>query len=140
VAADGEPDDPEVLWRALLDAHVVASADGMRAMMQQVRDAVPITAEEEAGLAERIRAGRADAILSADAEAAERALRDAHLGLVVTLAKHYTGHGTAFLDLIEIGNVGLAQAIRAYNPAKGYRFSIYATWWIRHAFARAITA
>lgn len=83
VAADGEPDDPEVLWRAL---------------------------------------------------------RDAHLGLVVTLAKHYTGHGTAFLDLIEIGNVGLAQAIRAYNPAKGYRFSIYATWWIRHAFARAITA
>lgn len=69
-----------------------------------------------------------------------RALRDAHLGLVVTLAKHYTGRGTAFLDLIEIGNVGLAQAIRAYSPANGYRFSIYATWWIRHAFARAIAA
>lgn len=109
-------------------------------MMQQVRDAVPITAEQEAGLAARVRAGRADANLRDDAEAAERALRDAHLGIVITLAKHYTGHGTAFLDLIEIGNVGLAQAIRAYNPAKGYRFSIYATWWIRRAFARAIAA
>lgn len=133
MALDGEPADAEVLWRALRDARVVWSADAVRAMLHHVRDAAPITADEEAELAEHIRAG-------IEVDAAEQALRDAHLGLVVSLARRYTGHGTAFLDLLEVGNVGLAQAIRAYNPDSGYRFAVYATWWIRRAITRAMTA
>ena len=86
------------------------------------------TAEEESDLAHRIHAG--------DAEARERMIR-ANLRLVVSIAKKYRNRGLPFLDIIQEGNTGLMKAVEKYEYRRGYKFSTYATWWIRQAITRS---
>ena len=88
-----------------------------------------LSAEEEVTLAERIENG--------DGEA-RRILTNANLRLVVSIAKRYVGRGMAFLDLIQEGNLGLLKAVEKFDSSKGFKFSTYATWWIRQAITRAI--
>ncbi len=116
-----------------------------------------LTAEEEAQLATRIRAGRraeerlaeGGGALAGEAQAelepvaqdgllAGNRLLEANLWLVVSLAGRFAGRGVPFSDLIQEGNQGLIRAVRKYDPAKGYRFPTYATWWIRQGIARAV--
>ncbi len=88
-----------------------------------------LTAEQEIQLAHRIRAG--------DREAQQRII-EANLRLVVSVAKHYNNKGVSLLDLIQEGNLGLIRASQKFDPLRGFRFSTYATWWIRQAISRAI--
>ncbi len=88
-----------------------------------------LTRDQEIDLAKRVRRG--------DQRARER-LAEANLRLVVSVAKRYRGLGVSFMDLIQEGNIGLMKAIDRYDPAKGYRFSTYATWWIRQGVGRAL--
>jgi RNA polymerase primary sigma factor len=89
-----------------------------------------LTAEEEVELARRLRKGD---------EEARRKLILSNLKLVITIAKSYTNHNVPFLDLIEEGNLGLIKAVSRFDPERGFRFSTYASWWIRQAIVRAIS-
>ena len=88
-----------------------------------------LSLEEETELSERIAAGD---------EEAKNILAESNLRLVVSIAKRYVGRGMLFLDLIQEGNIGLMKAVEKFDAAKGYKFSTYATWWIRQAITRAI--
>jgi RNA polymerase primary sigma factor len=88
-----------------------------------------LTSEQEIDLARRVEQG--------DKEA-KRQLEEANLRLVVSIAKHYTGHGMSLMDLIQEGSLGLIRAVEKYDYKKGFRFSTYATWWIRQSITRAI--
>jgi RNA polymerase primary sigma factor len=146
------------LWQALIDAKLVASADSMRAFLKQADNVVTLSAAEEVELAQRIQAGqRASRVLAEtdehdevlpeagrselmricrDGDEARDDLLKAHLGLVVSIARRYTGRGTAFLDLVQVGGLGLVRAVEKFDHTKGYRLSTYATWWIRQAISR----
>jgi RNA polymerase primary sigma factor len=116
--------------RARLDLSVKApSADPVRLYLREIGRVRLLTAAEEVSLAKRIE--RNDT-------GAKAALIEANLRLVVSVAKRYVGRGLSFLDLIQEGNLGLIRAVEKFDYRKGYKFSTYATWWIRQAITRAI--
>ena len=103
--------------------------DPVRMYLKEIGHVPLLTAEEEVELAQRMEAG--------DMTARHR-LEEANLRLVVSIAKRYVGRGMLFLDLIQEGNLGLLKAVEKFDYSKGYKFSTYATWWIRQAITRAI--
>jgi RNA polymerase primary sigma factor len=136
------------------------STDLVRAYLKEIGRVALLNAEQEVELAKRIEAGlfaaeklrQCDAgelkltktvkkdleWLTADGQRAKDHLLEANLRLVVSVAKRYTGRGMAFLDLIQEGNLGLIRAVEKFDYTKGYKFSTYATWWIRQAITRAM--
>ncbi len=155
-----DEDESEALRQARKDAELTASADSVRAYLKQIGKVALLNAEEEVELAKRIEAGlyatqllnelaekgeklppaqRRDMMwICRDGDRAKNHLLEANLRLVVSLAKRYTGRGMAFLDLIQEGNLGLIRAVEKFDYTKGYKFSTYATWWIRQAITRAM--
>jgi RNA polymerase primary sigma factor len=133
-----------------------AIADPVKDYLKQIGRVALLNAAQEVELAQRIEAGlfaedklasdqepaprlRAELeIIAADGRRARNDLLEANLRLVVALAKRYTGRGMLFLDLIQEGNLGLIRAVEKFDYAKGYKFSTYATWWIRQAITRAL--
>ena len=107
----------------------VSIEDPVRMYLKEIGKVPLLTAEEEIDLAKRMEEG--------DEEARKR-LAEANLRLVVSIAKRYVGRGMLFLDLIQEGNLGLIKAVEKFDYRKGYKFSTYATWWIRQAITRAI--
>jgi len=107
----------------------VAIDDPVRMYLKEIGRVPLLTPEEEIELAKRMEAGD---------EEAKRRLAEANLRLVVSIAKRYVGRGMLFLDLIQEGNLGLIKAVEKFNYRKGFKFSTYATWWIRQAITRAI--
>ncbi len=103
--------------------------DPVRMYLKEIGRVPLLTAEEEIELAKRIEQGD---------EEAKRSLAEANLRLVVSIAKRYVGRGMLFLDLIQEGNMGLIKAVEKFDFEKGFKFSTYATWWIRQAITRAI--
>lgn len=103
--------------------------DPVRMYLKEIGRIPLLTAEEEVELAKRMEQGD---------EEAKRKLAEANLRLVVSIAKRYVGRGMLFLDLIQEGNLGLIKAVEKFDYRKGYKFSTYATWWIRQAITRAI--
>ncbi|MFI5931130.1 RNA polymerase sigma factor SigB [Actinoplanes sp. NPDC051494] len=129
------------------------SADLVRAYLNGIGRTKLLTAVEEVQLSKRIEAGLYAEeklpgagddlapllhIIMAEGRAAKNHLLEANLRLVVSIAKRYTGRGMAFLDLIQEGNLGLIRAVEKFDYTKGYKFSTYATWWIRQAITRAM--
>nr|WP_232507255.1 RNA polymerase sigma factor [Corynebacterium glaucum] len=159
-------EESAALRQARKDAQLTASADSVRAYLKQIGKVALLDAEQEVSLAKRIEAGlyaqyRLDEMQRAtedgdkeakltpalkrdlravarDGRKAKNHLLEANLRLVVSLAKRYTGRGMAFLDLIQEGNLGLIRAVEKFDYSKGYKFSTYATWWIRQAITRAM--
>ncbi len=135
-----------------------ATADPVKDYLKQIGKVALLNAEQEVTLALRIEAGlfaeekwaklsgakqksregREYRIIADDGERAKRHLLEANLRLVVSLAKRYTGRGMQFLDLIQEGNLGLIRAVEKFDYTKGFKFSTYATWWIRQAITRAM--
>lgn len=103
--------------------------DSVRMYLKEIGKVKLLTAQEEVELAKRILQGD---------EAAKKKLTTANLRLVVSIAKRYAGRGMGFLDLIQEGNIGLIKAVEKFDYTKGYKFSTYATWWIRQAITRSI--
>jgi RNA polymerase primary sigma factor len=163
-----EPDAAELVEEEDEEEEVVVpeedtsgpSTDLVRAYLKEIGRVALLNAEQEVELAKRIEAGlfaaeklrQADAgetkltktvrkdleWLAADGQRAKDHLLEANLRLVVSVAKRYTGRGMAFLDLIQEGNLGLIRAVEKFDYTKGYKFSTYATWWIRQAITRAM--
>jgi RNA polymerase primary sigma factor len=149
----------EALRRARRDAELTVSVDSVQAYLKRIAKVALLGADEEVELAKRIEAGlyaaermrwaidteeispqlhRDLCWIVRDGERARNHLLEANLRLVVSIAKRYTGRGMAFLDLIQEGNLGLIRAVEKFDYTKGYKFSTYATWWIRQAITRAM--
>ena len=137
---DDEPTDEALLDmdhedEALLEAEDlnalanVMSDDPVKQYLKEIGDYPLLSTEEEIALAEKILQGD---------ELAKQMLAESNLRLVVSIAKRYVGRGLSFLDLIQEGNLGLIKAVEKFDHTKGYKFSTYATWWIRQAITRAI--
>ena len=107
----------------------VSTEDPVRMYLKEIGNVPLLTSEQEVELARRVEAGD---------EEAKKALTEANLRLVVSIAKKYVGRGMPFLDLIQEGNMGLMKAVDKFDYSKGYKFSTYATWWIRQAITRGI--
>ncbi|MFQ6819889.1 MAG: RNA polymerase sigma factor RpoD [Blautia sp.] len=125
-------DDEEEVELDKIDLSVpegVSIEDPVRMYLKEIGKVSLLTADEEIELAKRMEQG--------DEEAKKR-LAEANLRLVVSIAKRYVGRGMLFLDLIQEGNLGLIKAVEKFDYRKGYKFSTYATWWIRQAITRAI--
>ena len=153
---ESDPSDTdEGPLQADLDEAVV-SADLVRVYLNEIGKVALLTAADEVELAKRVEAGlyanhliettdkltvarRRDLrLVRIDGDRAKDHLLKANLRLVVSLAKRYTGHGMPFLDLIQEGNLGLIRAVEKFDYTKGFKFSTYATWWIRQAISRAM--
>lgn len=129
--ADGSDEDKGDTTKTL-DISIpdgVGIDDPVRMYLKEIGKVSLLTAEEEVDLAQRMEKGE---------EAAKRKLIEANLRLVVSIAKKYVGRGMLFLDLIQEGNMGLIKAVEKFDYTKGYKFSTYATWWIRQAITRSI--
>ncbi|MCI9377642.1 MAG: RNA polymerase sigma factor RpoD [Eubacterium sp.] len=124
-----EEDEIEVEKIDLSVPDGVSTEDPVRMYLKEIGKVPLLNADEEIDLAKRMELG--------DQEAKKR-LAEANLRLVVSIAKRYVGHGMLFLDLIQEGNLGLIKAVEKFDYRKGYKFSTYATWWIRQAITRAI--
>jgi len=149
------PEVPDVLDVSTASDEQVLLDDPVRMYLREIGRVPLLDAEEEIRLAEaikrgqeareRLREGKLDAKTRRKleeevrrGELAQRRLAEANLRLVVSVAKRYTGRGMSFLDLVQEGNIGLLHAVEKFDPSKGYKFSTYATWWIRQAINRAI--
>ena len=128
-AEDEKPEKEEEVEIDLTVPEGISLDDPVRMYLKEIGHVPLLTAEEEVALAQRMEAG--------DEEARHR-LEEANLRLVVSIAKRYVGRGMLFLDLIQEGNLGLLKAVEKFDYSKGYKFSTYATWWIRQAITRAI--
>ena len=129
---DKELEDIEVSKEELEDLSVpegISIDDHVKMYLKEIGRVNLLSAEEEMDLAERMSKGD---------EEAKKKLAEANLRLVVSIAKRYVGRGMMFLDLIQEGNLGLIRAVDKFDYTKGYKFSTYATWWIRQAITRAI--
>lgn len=143
--SDEESDEPEVsrIIRKIpyISPDMVGIDDPVKMYLKEIGAVNLLTADEEVTLAKAIEAGDREEATpeeKAKGEAARKALSDANLRLVVSIAKKYLGRGLQFLDLIQEGNLGLLKAVEKFDYKKGYKFSTYATWWIRQAITRAI--
>lgn len=152
IEAEAEPDEPIVIETAVESE---AGSDPVRMYLREIGRVPLLNSQEESRLAERMVKGytavqnlkkpgldaKARGRLKEEADAGEQArqkLAEANLRLVVSVAKRYIGRGMSFLDLIQEGNIGLLRAVEKFDYSKGYKFSTYATWWIRQAISRAI--
>ena len=130
-----ELDDEEEIDMEQIDLSVpegVSIEDPVRMYLKDIGKVPLLTAEEEIELAKKMEFG------GIEGEEAKKKLAEANLRLVVSIAKRYVGRGMLFLDLIQEGNLGLIKAVEKFDYTKGYKFSTYATWWIRQAITRAI--
>jgi RNA polymerase primary sigma factor len=139
-------------WDELQDGFGIVVADlesslddPVRMYLREIGRVPLLTAEEEVRLAQLMERGKAEAArpvpnrrIIEEGEEAQRRLTEANLRLVVSVAKKYVGRGMSLLDLIQEGNIGLIRAVEKFDYTKGYKFSTYATWWIRQAITRAI--
>jgi RNA polymerase primary sigma factor len=154
---DEDPNRQAMLRREEELALKAPTNDPVRMYLKEIGKVPLLTAEEEVDLAKRIEAGlfaseklagttkkldpklrRELDLIERDGQIAKRKLVEANLRLVVSIAKRYVGRGMLFLDLIQEGNLGLIRAVEKFDYTKGYKFSTYATWWIRQAITRAI--
>ena len=126
---DDEPTEEELENIEFSVPDGISIEDPVRMYLKEIGKVPLLSADEEVELAKKMEAG--------DAEAKKR-LAEANLRLVVSIAKRYVGRGMLFLDLIQEGNLGLIKAVEKFDYRKGYKFSTYATWWIRQAITRAI--
>ena len=124
---DGNEEEPDLLDLSIPDS--INIEDPVRMYLKEIGKVPLLTAEEEIELAKRMENGDEDA---------KKRLAEANLRLVVSIAKRYVGRGMLFLDLIQEGNLGLIKAVEKFDYNKGFKFSTYATWWIRQAITRAI--
>ncbi len=132
IMLDMESDDVDVDVEHIEDLTVpdgISIEDPVRMYLKEIGKVPLLSAEEEIELAQKMEEGD---------EAAKKKLAEANLRLVVSIAKRYVGRGMLFLDLIQEGNLGLIKAVEKFDYRKGYKFSTYATWWIRQAITRAI--
>jgi RNA polymerase primary sigma factor len=150
--ADTEDSEVEVTEESLediLQAEEPSVADPVRMYLREIGRVPLLNGPQEIKLAERIQAGDAerekaqhqkpfDQVVLDDGMEARHELTEANLRLVVSVAKKYIGRGISLLDLVQEGNIGLIRAVEKFDPTKGYRFSTYATWWIRQAITRSI--
>jgi RNA polymerase primary sigma factor len=123
------PEDEKAVAAPKLDLTVEPSLDSLRLYLREIGKVNLLTADQEVTLAKRIERGDMSA---------KTAMTEANLRLVVSIAKGYLGRGLSFLDLIQEGSLGLIRAVEKFDYRKGYKFSTYATWWIRQAVTRAI--
>src|SRR5918994_2841044 len=124
--AEDEVDEPAF---SAADVELPASADSLQLFLAEMGRHELLTAAEEVALAKRVERGD---------EAAKERMINSNLRLVVSIAKRYRGHSVPFLDLIQEGTIGLNRAVEKFDYRKGFKFSTYATWWIRQAVQRAI--
>ena len=129
VADNVVDDDADGADDSSLKVDQITVDDPVRMYLKEIGKVDLLTADEERDLAQRMEAGDDDA---------RDHLAEANLRLVVSIAKRYTGRGLSFLDLIQEGNLGLLKAVEKFDYKKGFKFSTYATWWIRQAITRAI--
>ena len=127
---DGEPEpEPAIEDLDISVPEGISIDDPVRMYLKEIGKVPLLSADEEIEIAKRMEEGD---------EAARKKLVEANLRLVVSIAKRYVGRGMLFLDLIQEGNLGLIKAVEKFDYRKGYKFSTYATWWIRQAITRAI--
>jgi len=154
--AEGEAREARLTQQEEADARAAPTSDPVRLYLREIGRVALLTAGQEVDLAKRIEAGlfaaekltggealsaalRRDLVaIQWDGTVAKRQLVEANLRLVVSIAKRYVGRGMLFLDLIQEGNLGLIRAVEKFDYTRGFKFSTYATWWIRQAITRAI--